>query len=264
MNTDKTANPMLKAVLFDLDNTLLDWSGFIRETWETSEAKRLRRVMDYFHGEGATQTDEATFLVEYQQRTHLAWQQAFVNLHAPNVGRVLVEAAAAAGVPSRLLNPRRCLEAYDWGAVDGTVIFPEVPEVLTILNEAGIRIGIVTNAYQPMWMRDIEIDAFGLLDFFPTCRISAADVGYLKPHPEIFRAALECVGARPEETVFVGDDLEADIAGSQAAGMHAVLRTAARQGNPNTGATPDGVIQSLHDLLLLLDTWFAGWRGETA
>jgi putative hydrolase of the HAD superfamily len=255
---------MLKAVLFDLDNTLIDWSAFTREAWEVEEARRLRGVMAYFRAEGATQMDEEAFYNAFHQRTRDAWQGAFATLHAPNVGQVLIDAAAAAGAPSRLLNPRRCLQAYDWTAVEGTTPFPEVPEVLAQLRAASIRVGIVTNAYQPMWMRDIEMAELGLLEYFPDCRISAADVGYLKPHPEIFRAALDCIGTRPEETVFVGDDLEADIAGAQAAGMQAVLRSAARPGAATPGATPDGVISTLHELLPLLDRWYPDWNAVSA
>ena len=114
----------------------------------------------------------------------------------------------AFGVPADALDAHRCLEAYHWEMIPGTRIFPEVPETLALLREHGLKIGIVTNAHQPMWIRDVEITAHGLFDFFPDCRISAADVGYLKPHPVIFQTALRCLGTKPEETVFVGDDPE--------------------------------------------------------
>jgi putative hydrolase of the HAD superfamily len=174
---------------------------------------------------------------------------------------VLVESAVALGVPADALDMRRCLEAYQWSAVDGTCIFPETPEVLQLLHDNGVKVGIVTNAYQPMWQRDVEIQIHGLLDFFPDCRISAADVGYLKPHPAIFQAALHCCGVKADEAVFVGDDLEADIAGAQAAGIHAVLR-ASRRSQPVLGGTviPDATVKSLTELLPILDNWFPGWR----
>ncbi|MCZ7541445.1 MAG: HAD hydrolase-like protein [Anaerolineae bacterium] len=63
------------------------------------------------------------------------------------------------------------------------------------------------------------------------------------------------MGTAPEEAVFVGDNLEADIRGAQNAGMMAVWRMpAAPNGDtPAPDVTPDGTITTLHDLLPLLD-----------
>lgn len=252
---------MLKAVLFDLDDTLLDWSGFNAD-WATMEARHLALVADYIRCLGYDFPDLNAFASEFRSRTQAAWISARTSLRAPHLGEVLVQSAVALGVPEGALDPRACLEAYRWDAVDGTAIFPETPEVLEQLTAVGIRIGIVTNAYQPMWLRDVEIGTHGLLEYFPSCRISAADIGYLKPHPAIFQAALDCVGARPEETVFVGDDPEADIAGAQAAGLQAVLRISRRsRGVINSDAVrPDATVHDLRELLVVLDSWYPGWR----
>ena len=89
---------------------------------------------------------------------------------------------------------------------------------------------------------------------------SAADVGYLKPHPSIFQAALECLGTEAEETIFVGDTVEHDIAGAQAAGMRAILRVK-RPAPPMISGLiiPDGAVNSLVELSGILDQWFPGW-----
>lgn len=258
MHTTNTM--MLKAVLFDLDDTLLDWSGF-KSDWSTMEMQHLGGVYDYINAEVHPLDNFEAFMHEFRVLTSQAWQAARTSLRAPNLGLVLVEAANALGVPRERLDPRRCLEAYNWGAVAGTAMFPEVPEVLRLLHETGIKIGIVTNAYQPMWIRDVEIKQHGLLDYFPACRISAADVGYLKPHPSIFQTALDCLGTRPHETVFVGDDPEADIAGAQAAGLQAVLRISRRQPSGYSDRiVPGARINSLIELPPILDSWYPGWR----
>jgi putative hydrolase of the HAD superfamily len=251
---------MLKAVLFDLDDTLLDWSGF-KSDWATMEALHLSRVVEFLRAEGHDFHDAQAYTAEFRSRTTAAWASARTSLRAPNLGNVLVEAAIALGVPVGAIDARRCLEAFQWAAVEGTTLFPECPEVLRLLHDNGIKVGIVTNAYQPMWLRDIEIEFHGILNFFPDCRISAADVGYLKPHPAIFQAALNCCGAKADETVFVGDDVEADVAGAQAAGLLAVLRETRRSQSRLGGAiVPDATIKSLTDLPPLLDEWFHGWR----
>jgi len=251
---------MLKAVLFDLDDTLLDWHGFVEE-WPTFERLYLQRVYDYVSREHGALPDFEAFVKEFRERTRAAWDAGRGSLLAPNLGTILLQSAEAAGAPLGKLNVQAMLTAYEWTAVPGTILFPDVPDALALLRENGIKIGIVTNAYQPMWMRDLEIEVHGLLQHFPDCRISAADVGYLKPHPTIFQAALDCLEARPEEAVFVGDNPIADIAGAQGAGMRAVLRITSPTPPMLSGLIiPDAAVNSLAELPPILDQWFPGWR----
>ena len=75
-----------------------------------------------------------------------------------------------------------------------------------------------------------------------------------KPAPSFFRAALEAIGAAPGETAVVGDDLEFDVHGSQAAGLAGILvRTGKyRPDFERTGRPPDAIIDSIADLPRLL------------
>lgn len=250
---------MLKAILFDLDDTLIDWSGF-KGPWDIFEIKHVRPVFDYICGEGHNLADFDGFFGEYMRRIRDAWEGARTTLHAPHLGRILVATATSFGVADGSLQMERYLEHYPWGVVDGTALFPEVREVLSTLRKRGLKMGIVTNAHQPMSMRDSEIAQHGLIDFFPTCRLSAADVGYLKPHPNIFERALRCLGTSPEETLFVGDNPVADIAGAQGAGLRAVLRVKHPPSPLISGlVVPDGAINSLVELPVLLDDLYPGW-----
>jgi HAD superfamily hydrolase (TIGR01549 family) len=251
---------MLKAVLFDMDDTLLDWSGH-KTDWTITERKHLAKVLNYlrqFH----PLDDHEAYMLEVRRRTIDAWTAARNDMRSPNLGTVLVDAAVAMGVPPEHLDVRRLLEAYEWGALEGTAIFPDVPILLKLLHEHNIKVGIVTNAYQPMWLREVELRDLELLDYFPDCRLSAADVGYLKPHPIIFQTALDCLGTTPEQTVFVGDDIEADIAGAKAAGMRAVLRLTRNNRHVEAAVLPDAKITSFEELPALLDEWYPGWRAE--
>jgi len=255
----KLEEKMLKAVLFDMDDTLLDWSGFDAD-WGAMEAAHLTRVVEHFRTELQFEIELTRFGTTMRERTIAAWTAARQDLRAPNLGAILVETARELGAPDSI-DARRCLEHYGWGLVEGTVIFPDVPPLLDLLKKHGVQVGIVTNAYQPMWLREIELKAHQLLDYFPTCRISAADVGYLKPHPAIFKSALECVGVQPNEMVFVGDDIHADIGGAQRAGIRAVLRVVERaQVSADGLITPDASVNTFDELPSILDNWFPGWR----
>lgn len=102
---------------------------------------------------------------------------------------------------------------------DGWEVFSEAEGVLRELRRQGIPMGIVSN-----WPATLEAtlrDA-GLRGFFEAVVVSGV-VGYAKPHPKIFRLALERLGVLPEQTLFVGDSLEDDVKGAQAVGMPSIL-----------------------------------------
>lgn len=254
---------MVKAILFDLDDTLIDWGHFF-ENWESIEDNHLPGVFEYLCTLGTPRGDVVTFKRGYLERTRQAWMSARTTLIAPNLGRILVETAMGMGIPRDKIDLRTCLEAYKWRAIPGTFPFPDVIEGLGRLRSSGLKMGIITNAYQPMWLRDIEMEEHGLLEFFPDCRFSAADLGRLKPHPEVFAKALACLGTTAEETIFIGDNPTADIAGAQAAGMRAVIRVNQKSRPILSGLiVPDGAINSLIDLFPILDEWSPGWEENT-
>ena len=252
----------LKAVLFDFDDTLIDWSG-VSVNWRDIEATRLERVHDYVAS--ASSGYQASFekLIDvYWKRTRRAWSEGRVNLRAPIMPKILLKTLRDLGAADEQLDDQLILEIYDWRAVPGTRVFPDVPPLLELLREQGVKIGIVTNASQPMWMRDAELRTFGLIDYFPDCRISGADAGYLKPHRRIFEMALGRLGTDPEDTVFVGDNPIADIAGAQALGMHAVRRVNPGSSYNGRVAEPHKTLQSFAELPAILDGWYPEWRGS--
>jgi putative hydrolase of the HAD superfamily len=243
-----------------MDDTLIDWSQRTQD-WYEYERQHLGQVFDYIAREVHPVRAPEDFYEAARVLAREAWLEAERGLRAPNLGTVMSKALEQIGVPVNLIDAEACLRAYDWQPIGGVAVYPDAAEVLPILVAHGVKIGLITNAYQPMWMRDRELEAFGLLTHFANCRLSAADVGYLKPHPAIFQAALECLGVQSDEAVFIGDNPEADVAGAQSVGMKAVLRIARRAPPMISGLIiPDGAINSLHEFLPMLDTWYPGWR----
>jgi HAD superfamily hydrolase (TIGR01549 family) len=95
------------------------------------------------------------------------------------------------------------------------VIRPGTFEALERLKSAGLKLAIVSNADGR-----VESDArrFGLASFFDVI-VDSQVVGVEKPDPRIFRVALERLGARADEAMYVGDVYSIDMLGAQAAGI---------------------------------------------
>lgn len=120
-----------------------------------------------------------------------------------------------------------------------------------------VRLAVCSNFSHTDTARAVLADA-GLLTHFDAVVISM-DVGIRKPRPEIFRAALESLGTAPEETLHVGDNLEADVAGAAALGMRTGWITR-RVGNPDaaieaySGPRPSHAIADLAELEKLISS----------
>ena len=97
-------------------------------------------------------------------------------------------------------------------------VYPEMIETLVALQKAGIRMGVVSNTTNPGFMKDYEQSLLKLDPYFEFS-IYSSEVPYRKPHPSIFQLALARLNLDPAEVLFVGDNLNADVAGAQSVGM---------------------------------------------
>jgi putative hydrolase of the HAD superfamily len=256
----------LKAVVFDMDDTLIDWSRN-EPNWEEIARDHMQGVYKYAVDQlHMSIEDEELFMKRMWDRILDDWAKASRTLMAPHIGTAMVEVLNEMGANGTDIEMSELLDAYGWGPLPGVAAFEDALEVLPDLKNRGLKVGLVTNAAQPIEMRERELKAYGLNDYIDEyCRITAADVGYLKPHPEIFRRALDCLGAVPEQVVFVGDSVGADIVGAQGVGMKAVLRRIEsrhqqQQQEITEDSTPDAQIDTLHDLYQHLDGWYPDWR----
>ncbi|MDE1858391.1 MAG: HAD-IA family hydrolase [Thaumarchaeota archaeon] len=98
-------------------------------------------------------------------------------------------------------------------------LYHDVEPTLGELKRGGYALGLISNA--PADTEKVVVP-LGLDRYLPTIVFSGI-VGYTKPHPEIFNIAMKRAGARPEESVHVGDLYEADVVGARNAGMKGLL-----------------------------------------
>lgn len=123
---------------------------------------------------------------------------------------------------------------------------PSLPEILGRFAEEGIKLGVISNTFIPGAVLDRHLQQEGLLAFLPT-RVYSCDVRYRKPQPEIFRHALKRLGLTAAETMFVGDSPRADIYGARKLGMVAVLKDPAGTQKPHR-LRPCHTVRSLGEL----------------
>ncbi|PJF44968.1 MAG: hypothetical protein CUN55_01315 [Phototrophicales bacterium] len=255
---------MLKAVIFDMDDTLLNWNERT-ENWSAYHRIHLKYVADYINTFfSAHQLDFEAFFQVSNDLIHQTWQHALQTLEAPHLGHILQQALDMLCIEKHpQITPDTLIDAYQWRGVPGVKAFPESVEVLNTLKSHGLKIGLVTNAFQPMRIRTYELEVNGLLPFFDSM-ISAADVGVLKPHKRIFEQALEELNIEANEAVFVGDSLEADIVGAQNVGMFAILRRIEDKVlSYQNGIRPNAEITSLDQLFEIFDTHYDGWKNQS-
>jgi phosphoglycolate phosphatase len=186
------ASVPLRAVLFDLDGTVLD------------TAPDMHGAMN-------------ALLIE-RRRTPLAYAavRPYVSHGAAGVlrqGFADVEPAEFAELT------RRFLEIYRANLSVATRLFPGMELVFDELARRGLRAGIVTN--KAAWLTEPLLDDLGLQGRF-ACVVSGDTLAERKPHPAPLLHAAQLAGVRPSECVYVGD-AERDVQAAHAAGMPAIV-----------------------------------------
>jgi putative hydrolase of the HAD superfamily len=101
----------------------------------------------------------------------------------------------------------------------GWILFPETRDVLAALHDHGMKVGVISNFDSRLYsvLKDLGIDA--LFDSVTIC----SEVGYAKPQPQIFHAALRTLGVPAERVLFTGDSLVDDYQAATTAGFSSFL-----------------------------------------
>lgn len=207
----------IRAVLFDVDGTLLDTTEFIYGGFDHTLAAHGYPVparSSYAPVVGPPLRQGYELLApgcdaDRLCETHRAWQSANLHVSRP---------------------------------------YADAEPVLRALHGAGLRLAAITNRSR---ITSVDTIARAGLSRYLDLVLSAEDVSNIKPHPEPLLRALTTLGARATEAVMVGDT-PVDIEAARAAGVGAVGVSYGFHGPALAGARPDALIHSLRDLPALL------------
>lgn len=192
----------VKAVIFDLDNTLVDFMKMKREAVEAA----ARAMVD--NGLEMSVDDTIARLFEVYDKAGIENQEVFDLFMQEKFGRI-DHRLLAAGIVAY----RRAREAH-------MVLYPHVKMTLMQLIRRGYKLAVLSDApARQAWLR---LAGLNLLHYFDTV-ITHDDTGEWKPHPAPFRKVLEVLELEPREVMMVGDWPDRDIAGARDVGIRTAL-----------------------------------------
>ncbi len=225
---------MIKAVIFDLDNTIMDFMA-MKENALTAAVKAMIDA-----GLNVERGDALGELYDIYDREGIEYQNVFDIFLKENLG-VIDWKILSSGVVAY----RKAREA-------SLVTYPHVDLTLTELLRKGLKLAVLSDApRREAWLRLCYLH---LQHTFDTV-ITFEDTGLKKPDLTPFKKVLSLIDVSPEETLMVGDWPERDLVGAQEAGMRTVFARYgfAFQRKPVGREGADYVIDDIRELLDIID-----------
>jgi HAD superfamily hydrolase (TIGR01549 family) len=211
---------MIRAVLFDLGDTLLDF--------EPVDSRALFRrgatkTYEYLQRKGCKLPPFENYC--RRQLRAIRWAYFWAKLTRREFNSLTLLRRLAGDIHVQDNENILMRLAWLWYSplIEHTSIEPELVSTLALLQARGIKLGIVSNTFVPGEVLDRHLRLTGLLEFFPT-RIYSSEVGFRKPDRRIFELASKSLRVEPAQTLFVGDIVKTDILGARACGMRTAIK----------------------------------------
>jgi putative hydrolase of the HAD superfamily len=236
----------LDAVLFDLGHTLMDWS------WDDELLVAGHRAGLEAIGHGSDAAAEA-LTARYLREAQLQDWEAVEEVEYPGLARTMLADVGVAVDDDELV---RFLDAEHAAWAPARKVASMSEALLDSLHDRGLKTGLVSNAWDPRWLLERDLDEMGLLPRLDAI-VFSSEVGVRKPRPEIFYRALDALGVEPGRAMFVGDRLEADIKGAAELGMTTVQAMWFRAEQSENGIEPDFRAFTMVDVLNVVERLIA-------
>jgi putative hydrolase of the HAD superfamily len=218
---------VIRAIIFDLDNTLTD---FMRMKDQAVEGA-IDGMVDAGLASPRAEVKEKIYRI--YQREGIEYQNVFDQFLQEELGRVDYKLLAAA-----IIGYRRSRDSF-------LVLYPHVHVTLVDLIRRGVKLAVISDAPAlQAWLRLAQLK----LETFFEHVVTFDDTGERKPSEVPFRKALSLLGVGPEEALMVGDWPERDVVGAAHLGIRTVF---ARYGD-TFGTIDSGADFEIDDVLGLL------------
>jgi FMN phosphatase YigB (HAD superfamily) len=236
-----------RAVLFDLGDTLVDL-GEGRGSYEARLFVRVGHVYDVLAARGLALPERTGFCAALAEDSEAQYQAALAEQRGIDIFTVMARFLQRGGLPCDDGAVQAAGEAYcHGGGAEPVGLRTGALEVLQELQAEGYVLGVISNTVQPAQFMAASLTRRGLAPYFAV-QVYSSDAGVAKPHPAIFRRALDALGVAPAAAVYVGDRLVADVGGAQTAGMRGILVEVGHRVEQHPAITPDARIRELPEL----------------
>ena len=219
---------MIKAVIFDLDNTLLDFMKMKEYAVKAAIAGMIEAGLDIDNEESYK-----TIVSIYEKE---GWenQQVFNYFLDRTVGEVNNKYLAAA-----IVAYRRAREA-------NLLLYPNVNHTLVELMKIGIKLAVVSDApSREAWMRIYYLNLHHHFDIV----LTFDDTNARKPSPIPFQMALKELKTEPSETLMVGDWPERDMRGAKNVGMKTAYAKYGNKMRDDVSIKTDIVLNDISEII---------------
>jgi putative hydrolase of the HAD superfamily len=228
----------VKAVLFDLDDTLHDDTLTYRRAAESvSAGVAAERGID-------ANALTAAYVAEADAFWHTISPAAFTQSLAGLRTTMWGAALKRVGIEDEAL-AAFCGTEYNRYRREYLVLWPGALELLERLRARGLKLGMITNGLAETHRDKIAI--LQLEDAFDEIFI-ADEVGLIKPDPRVFVLAAERLGVETHACVMVGDRLDRDVRGGNDAGMFTIWMNVRDETIPPEGPHPNAIVTSIADV----------------
>lgn len=203
---------MIRAVLLDLDDTLLDTGAAMVAAGEAAAAALWPQAgPEVQHGAGVHfQADQSGIFARFT-----TGELSFAQMRHARVADLLDFLALAPADEA----VQRFEDVYEPAFLANLDLFDDVMPVLEVLRSLGMPTGVLTNSSSAYTSRKLEVA--GLAGSFAV--VATRDsLGFGKPDPRAFHHACRLMGTAPSETLYLGDHLEIDAIAAKEAGLRAV------------------------------------------
>jgi putative hydrolase of the HAD superfamily len=244
----KQDDPMRpRAILFDLDDTLIHAHGSTEAAWLVVTQELADELAPLAPGEVANAV--STFARNFwdDPERHRLWR-----VRLRDARREIV-AGSIAGLANmgRPVPPadvvHRLADRFSCHREEQTQLFPDTHTVIDALKLRGTRLALVTNGASEA--QRAKIERFDLARHFDHIQIEG-EHEFGKPDERAYLHALRQLGVDAQDAWMVGDNLEWEVAAPQRLGIFAIwFDSAARGLPPNTHIKPDRIVASLTELL---------------
>jgi len=235
-----------RAILFDLDDTLLVAFGPAQSQWQRTIAAFACRLGPIEADAVASAIADASTELWADPGRHKYWRHRIGEARRKIVADAFAALAAGHPVPPQAVGDALA-DAYNALHDEELAMFPDAHATLDRLKELGVKLALITNgAGEPQRAKVVR---FALEHRFDHIQIEG-EHGFGKPEERAYTHAMEVLGVGPRETWMVGDNLEWEVVGPQRLGIYAIWHDGYGAGlPPGSPIKPDRIIRRLGELL---------------